>query len=463
MKLFSISMRNLRIRLVSTVLTTLAIAVATGLYAAIMLMAQQTRDRYEGSIGGYQAVLGPKDCSQLELLLNTIFHVGDAPGQIPMSVCDDLRAGKVSRRGAVRYAIPQARGDSISRWSFPVIGTVDEMFSLYEWQRAPLQFSEGGPWAFSYAELQELGERLAAYETARRADDKSGPARPVIDSKWKKAVVGHRVARQMQLSLGGVIVPVHGKHGEFGYHEHPEAACEVVGILAPTNSPLDTTVFLPLSVHLLVGGHEGGLFKVEIPAGKNPDDAAKLPVTARQLALTAILADPKDHLGAQFLRKDFGTRPDAQVAWPQDVIPKFLQQLGNAADWLEIVAQLVLVVAAMMIAVAIYNTMNERRREIAIMRSLGARRTQIVAIIVGEAAALSLSGAVVGVLCCHLAALLLRSTVEEMTGVWLDWTAFAPRELYLLVGVGALGALAGLLPAWKGSTTQVADNLSQTY
>ena len=77
MKLWSISMRNLRIRLVSTVLTTIAIAVATGLYAAIMLMAEQTRDRYEGSIGGYQAVLGPKDCSQLELLLNTIFHVGD--------------------------------------------------------------------------------------------------------------------------------------------------------------------------------------------------------------------------------------------------------------------------------------------------------------------------------------------------------------------------------------------------
>ncbi len=259
MKLWSISMRNLRIRLVSTVLTTIAIAVATGLYAAIMLMAEQTRDRYEGSIGGYQAVLGPKDCSQLALLLNTIFHVGDAPGQIPLSVCDDLRAGKVSRRGAVRYAIPQARGDSISRWSFPVIGTVDEMFSLYEWQRAPLQFAEGGPWAFTYAELQALGEQLATFESARRAGEKPLPPRPQIDAKWKKAVVGHRVARAMQLSLGSTIVPVHGKHGEFGYHEHPEAACEVVGILAPTNSPLDTTVFLPLSVHLLVGGLRFGL------------------------------------------------------------------------------------------------------------------------------------------------------------------------------------------------------------
>lgn len=463
MRLWSISVRNLRIRLVATVLTTLAIAVATGLYAAIMLMAQQTRDRYEGSIGGYQAVLGPKDSSQLELLLNTIFNVGEAPGQIPLKVCDDLRGGKVGRRGAVRYAIPQARGDSISKWSFPVIGTIDEMFTAYEWQRAPLRFSAGGPWQFSYDELKTLAAELARFETARRTGEAPLPTRAAIAPAWKKAVVGQRVARALDLAIGSVIVPVHGKFGEFGYHEHPEAACEVVGVLAPTNTPLDTTVFLPIGVHLLVGGHEGGLFKIEIPPGKNPDDAAKLPVEANQLALTAVLADPKDHFGAQFLRREFGTRPDAQVAWPQDVIPKFLRQLGNAADWLEIVAQLVLLVAAMMIAVSIYNTMNERRREIAIMRSLGARRGQIVAIVVGEASTLAFVGAVLGIGLCHAAALLVRSTVEDLTGVFLDWTAFAPRELYLLLGVTTLGAVAGVLPAIKGSTTQVADNLSQTY
>lgn len=463
MRLWSISVRNLRIRLVSTVLTMLAITVATGLYAAIMLMAEQTRQRYEGSIGGYQTVFGPKDSSQLELLLNTIFNVGEAPGQIPLKVCDDLRLGRVSRRGVVRYAIPQGRGDSISRYGFPVIGTTDEMFSLFEWQRAPLRFHAGGPWAFAYQDLQTLATDLAAFETVRRTGEGTLPTRPAIDSKWKKAVIGQRVARTLGLELGSTIVPVHGKFGEFGSHEHPEAACEVVGILAPTNSPLDTTVFLPLGVQLLVGGHEGGLFKVEVPAGRNPDDAAKLPVTAGQLALTALLVDPKDPVGAQILRREFSARPDAQAAWPQDVIPKFLRQLGNAADWLEIIAQLVLAVAAMMIAVAIYNTMNERRREIAIMRSLGARRGQIQAIIVGEATMLSLGGAVLGVLLCHFAAFFLRSTVEDMTGVWLDWTAFVDRELYLLLGVAGLGALAGLLPAIKGSTTQVADNLSQTY
>jgi putative ABC transport system permease protein len=256
---------------------------------------------------------------------------------------------------------------------------------------------------------------------------------------------------------------VHGKMGEFGYHEHPEATCKVVGVLAPTNSPLDTTIFLPLGVHFLIDGHEAGVFVVEIPPGKTPDDAKKLPVSPGRLGLTAVIVDPKDHFGARILRTDFGSRPDAQVAWPQDVVPKFLRQIGNVADALAVIAWLVLLVAAVSITVAIYNTMNERRREIAIMRSLGARRVQILAIIVGEAALLSFFGALLGVVVCHAAALVLRGLVEDQTGVYLDWTAVQAWELWLVAGVTALGGLAGLLPAVKGSMTQVADNLANSY
>ena len=250
--------------------------------------------------------------------------------------------------------------------------------------------------------------------------------------------------------------------GEFGYHEHPEATCAVVGILAPTNSPLDTTIFLPLGLHYLIDGHEGGVFLVDIPPGKNPDEAKKLPVEASRISLTAVLVDPKDHFGARFLRQEFASR-EAQVAWPQDVVPKFLQQIGNAADALTVIAWLVLLVASISITVAIYNTMNERRREIAIMRSLGARRSQILTIITGEAALLSLFGALLGVAVCHVATFLLRSVVEDQTGVYLDWLQFAPWELWLVLGVTGIGALAGLLPAVKGSMTQVADNLAQNY
>ncbi|MBZ0150747.1 MAG: ABC transporter permease [Planctomycetes bacterium] len=463
MRLLSISLRNLRIRLVGTTLTTIAIVVATALYASIQVMAEQTEQRYKGSVGGYQAVIGPKDSSQLELVLNTIFNVGEAPGRLPLSICDELRSGKgLGRRSQVRYAIPQARGDSVSSHSFPVIATIDEMFSKYEWNQAPLSFAAGGPFQHSYADLQQLAAELAAYESARRTGETVLPPRPRIRPAWQQAVVGARVARTLGLEVGGSITPVHGKRGEFGFHEHPEATCAVVGVLAPTNSPLDTTIFLPIGLHFLIDGHEGGVFLVEVPPGKNPDDAKNLPVKADRLALTAVLADPKDHFGARLLRDEFGSK-EAQVAWPQDVVPKFLRQIGNAADALTVIAWLVLLVAAVSITVAIYNTMNERRREIAIMRSLGARRFQILTIIVGEAALLSCVGAVLGVLVCHLAAFFMRGYVEDRTGVYLDWLVVRPWELWLIGGVTMLGAFAGLLPAVKGSVTQVADNLAANY
>ena len=332
MKLVSISLRNLRIRLVATILTMASIVVATALYAAILVMAEQTDARYRGSIGGYQAVVGPKDCSQLELVLNTIFNVGEAPGLFPLQVCMDLRAGSgVSRRGQVRFAIPQARGDSVSRFNFPVIATLDEMFTKYEWQKAPLVFAQGKSFTFGWDDLMQFADELVAWENGRRAQEAGRPKRPALRPEWRQCVVGSRVARTLQLELGSVVTPVHGKMGEFGYHEHPEASCTVVGVLAPTNSPLDTTIFLPLSTHLLIDGHEEGVFVLEIPPGKNPDDVKKLPVKPGNIGLTAVVVDPKDHLGARVLRRDFGTRPDAQVAWPQDVVPKFLRQIGAAA------------------------------------------------------------------------------------------------------------------------------------
>ena len=465
MKLISISLRNLRIRLVATVLTMMSIIVATALYAAILVMAEQTEARYEGSIGGFQAIAGPNGTSELELVLNTIFNVGEASGRIPLEVCEQLRKSRGSRfrRSQVRYAIPQARGDSISRFNFPVVATIDEMFSKFEWKREPLQFAEGGPFEYSWDELVALANGLAAHENGKRAGDEVIPERPLLQKKWKQAVVGARVARSLKLKIGDVVVPVHGKLGEFDTHEHPEAACAIVGILEPTNSPIDSTIYLPIGIHLLIDGHAGGVFIDKLVAGKSPVQLESMPVDPMRIALTAVICDPLDHMGSQILRKQFGSHEEAQVAWPQDVVPKFLRQIGNAADALAVIAWLVLLVAAVSITVAIYNTMNERRREIAIMRSLGARRFQILAIITGEATLLSFFGAVLGLVACHSAEYFTQGIVEDLTGVYLDWTLFQMWELWLVLGVSGIGAIAGLAPAVKGSMTQVADNLAQNY
>ncbi len=464
MRLWSISLRNVRIRVVSSVLTTLAIVLATGLYAAILLMVDQTRQRYEGSIEGYRSVVGPKGSSELELVLNTVFNVGSPRELIRLKTYRELRDGRtLGRRTQLLYTIPQARGDVFSKFQFAVVGTTDEMWTKFQRGDRPLPFAAGGPWAFSHDELMALAEELAGHLSAKRTGETPVPPRPALTPALRQAVIGARVARQLGIGLGDEVVPSHGKPGEFGFHDHPEASCRIVGVLAPTNSPIDSTIYVPLGTYALLADHEDKVFVVDVPPGRNPDDAKHLPVKADDLALTAVIAYPKDHFGPKFLRDELASRPGAQGAWPQEVIPRFLQQIGSAADTLEVVAWLVLLVAGISISVAIYNTMNERRREIAIMRSLGARRAQILGIIVGEAAFLSGCGAILGVLACHGAAFLLRTTVEDMTGVFLEWGAFAPREGILVAAVTVLGGLAGLLPAVKGSLTQVADNLTPNY
>ena len=208
MKLVAISLRNVRIRVVSSLLTMVAILVATGLYAAIMLMAEQTRDRYEGSLAGYRSVIGPKDASGLQLCLNTIFNVGDAPGLIKFRIYQELRAGRtLGRRAQLLYTIPQARGDGFSRFNFPVVGTTDEMFSLFQRDERPLAFAAGGPWKFTHDELVQLVTELAAHESARRTGETQVPPRPQLQDGWKQAVLGARVARQLGLGLAARSCP----------------------------------------------------------------------------------------------------------------------------------------------------------------------------------------------------------------------------------------------------------------
>jgi putative ABC transport system permease protein len=181
--------------------------------------------------------------------------------------------------------------------------------------------------------------------------------------------------------------------------------------------------------------------------------------SAGSVLLSAIIVDFRHPLGGAHLRREFQTRSEAQVAWPRFEVDQLLQIVGNATDLLRVISYLVLLVSGVSILVALYNTMNERRREIAIMRALGARRRQIVRVILQEAALIAAVGAVLGVLACHAAARFAGDAVTRRTSVPIDWAAFTTDELWLILGVTVLGGIAGILPAIKGSMTEVADNI----
>lgn len=446
MNLLSISLRNLSTRRVSTVLTMISVAVGAALLAALWLLVAETEKRYRASTSGYDAVVGAKEGAPLALVLNTVFNLGMPIGPMSFSVYEELR-----QRRELRYAIPQARGDTFG--GFPVVGTTDEMFSKF---RRGLSFARGFAFEFSHADAVQFAADLAAgkVEIAHEhhehkpgeEHDHSHPSHPLLRYE---AVIGAAVARQLGLKIGDKITPVHGGADEAGAHVHEESACTVIGELAPTGTPVDRAIYVPLSVFLAMDGHGDAVREVD---GK------------KQVSLTAVVVDPIGHLGAAWLRREFQTRRDAQVAWSVFEVGELLRVVAGATQVLRVVSYLVLVVAAVAVMVALYNTMNERRREIAIMRALGARRSQILCIILQESVVIAGLGAVLGVALCHAAFAVpaLQRFVQDNAGVGVDWAAFTPDELWLIVGAVVLGGLAGVIPALKGARTQVADNLAPT-
>ena len=447
MNLFLVSLRNLRLRLLSTTLTTISIAVGVAMLASLWLLIAETEKRYKASLQGYRAIIGPKEGSPLSLVLSTVFNLGVEPGVVPMSVYKELHEGRLAKKLGVVYAIPQARGDTFG--GFPVIGTTDEMFTKFrrgkdaEGNYRSLEMADGKAWSFDHDAFLHFAEELAEEAGQQEGEEHEHED---IPAEHRSAVIGSAVAQHLGLEVGDSIVPVHGRANEAAVaHKHEEATCRIVARMAATGTPLDRAIFIPMDVFMSMDKHQA------IRSGQEADSDSVL--------ISAIIVETRNRLGDVHLRNEFQTRSDAQAAVPRIEIPQLMRMVGDVTDILRIISYLVLTVAGVSVMVALYNTMNERRREIAIMRSLGARRLQILRIILQEALGIAFLGGVLGVALCHLGAWAFAADVADRTGVLVDWKVFSPSEVWLILGTCVLGALAGALPAIKGSLIEVADNL----
>ncbi|MCB9882957.1 MAG: ABC transporter permease [Planctomycetes bacterium] len=449
MKLFAMAWRNLRQRALSSTLTILGVLLGTALVTFLWLVASEAERKYVQSTSGFDVVVGPNGTSSLDLVLNAVYLAKPAQGVIEFRTYRELHQDDAKDRKTwgryVRYAIPFAYGDSFH--GFPVCATTDEFF--LKWGNAPesvkedrppdLRFAAGGPFAFSHEDY--LGE--AEVQAARhRAGDTSEQEVPPA---WRKVVLGALAARQLGLGVGDSIAPAHGTGSSLHFHE--EARSEVVGVLEELGSPLDRGIFVPVGLHYRLSDHAA--------IGK-----ASVDVTADDVELSAVVVSCRPGIGFMQLRKAFMTRTDAIAAVPRIAVQELFQVVGNIAEALGAIAWIVLVVASLGVFLALYNTMVERERDIAILRSIGARRFQIFTITLAEAAWIGFVGAALGVLAAHACVYLFADGLAVSTGVPIRASAFAMREVWLVLGVTALASIAGLIPAWRASSTDVARLLS---
>ncbi len=414
--LWKLVLRSLRQHLLSTCVTVVSVALATGLVMGVFAVSQQSRMAFAGGPLGFNAVVGARG-SQLQLVLNTVFHLETSPGNVPWSLYEELKEDK-----RVELALPFALGDNYA--GFRIVGTTPEVFGPFEYEKgAPFTFQPGG-----------------------RA----------FDPRRREIVIGASVAQVTGLRVGDHVNPSHGVEvNRVEDHVHDEEFV-VCGILNPTHSPNDRVLWLPLEGVYRMSGHRLRGTGAEY----EPKDGVAIPDEHKELSAVLLKLVGRGS-GFQLATKYNRLGKEATFAWPIGaVMAQLFEKLGWMASILEIVAYLVMVVAAASILASLYNTMNERRREFAILRALGARRSTVFTVILLEAEAIALGGSLLGfgVLAGILAGA--AQIVREKTGVVIDPFVLHPAYLWTPLGMMALGGLAGLLPALKAYATDVAETLS---
>jgi len=431
MSLWRLIERSLAQRKLSSVLTAFSVALGVMLVAAILVVKAEMEASYLKPGKGYSLVVGPTG-SPLTLVLNTIFHVEQSKGLLPIRVYEEMRTSRL-----VKHAVPYAVGDLFR--GFRVVATTDGVFHPYfphpESATTEGKFSSGG--AFVYDPLALVASVAVSVGNAVPEAARGAAA-------LNQAVVGSAVADKLDLRVGDKIEPTHGVESTTAHAE--QMLWEITGVLERTGTPIDRVVFINLDSFYRIPEHKGG---VRVKA----DGSAEATVSS-------VVVFPKPKIAKALLLTRLRQREDLQVAEVRSELSKLFKIVGNVDRVFVVVAAMVVVIGVISVMVSIYNTMNERRREIAILRAIGARRSTVMSAIVGEAAVLSFSGALAGLLLAHGLVAVVGPYIEQQAGFSPDPFRVLPLEIPLVAVVTIVGALAGVIPAWKAYRTDVATNLA---
>lgn len=398
-----IAWKSLRQHALSTWIASGSIALAGGLLMAVWALRSQAESTFTEANGGFDAVLGPRG-SQLQLVLNSIFHLEASSGTIPMSTATLLQRNPIVR-SAIARAIPIAGGDNYK--GYRIVGTSLELFEDHEYKE---------------------GRKFKIIGNGR-----------LFDEYAKEALVGAFVADKLGLKVGDSFQPYHG----LTYIEGAQHAdvYKVTGILETTSTPVDRVIWIPIKGIQTMEGHREDL----------QNDVSAFLIKLRSKKAIAILDPMFNKQGKDYTFSSI-----------TPVMSRFFQKFAWFEKILELVAYLVGLVSAGSILAILYNSMNEKRREIAILRSLGARRVTLFSMVVFQSMGIALLGILLSFLFYVLVALIVTGIVRDQTGVALLLFQFDPLFIWVPGSMLTLAIFSGLLPAIIAYKTEVSRNLGPT-
>jgi putative ABC transport system permease protein len=412
----------------------LSLALGVALLLGVERIRRQARTSFTNTISGTDLIVGARSGSS-SLLLSSVFRIGNPTQNISWETYE-----KIADNPQVAWTIPISLGDS--HRGYRVLGTTNEYFEHYR-----------------YANKQNLAVTEGT----------------VLNATYD-AVLGAEVADALGYELGDEIVLAHGA-GDVCFVDHADKPFHVSGILAATGTPVDRTVHVLLAgmeaIHADWGGASDGHDHAGHDHGHAHHDDALADIEAMLAGdageeslepkeITAFLVGMKSRADGVMLQRSINTYREEPLSavLPGVALQELWSVIGVAEKTLLVVSGFVVAVSLAGMLSMLMTSLNERRREMAILRSVGARPVHIVMLVAGEAVAVTLLAIAIGVGFLYGLLLIAQPIIQTKMGLFLEVSAFSGGEILLLGVVLAVGLIVGLLPAWRCYQSSLSDGLT---
>ena len=404
---------SLMARALTVAMTVLAIALSVALFLGVEKVRTGAKASFADTISGTDLIVGARSGS-VQLLLYSVFRIGSATNNLTWESYQDIAA-----RDEVDWIVPISLGDSHRQ--FRVMGTTPAFFDRYKYRS---------------------GQSLALQDGLLMDD--------LFDT-----VVGADVAATLGYGVGDPIIVAHGLAS---FTEHDDQPFRISGILEKTGTPVDRTVIV--SLEAIEAIHVDWQSGAQIPGQSTPADVLRQ-MELQPQAVTAALVGAKSRLQIFGLQRSINEYPEEPLLaiLPGVALQELWQIVGIAETALIGVSAMVVVTALIGMMATIFSSLNERRREMAIFRAMGARPRVILGLLVLEAVLMSALGAILGLALLYAGLFIGQPLIDSAFGLWLPIEPPTMRGALVLAGVVFAGAIVSMVPAIRAYRMSLADGM----
>ncbi|CDT98650.1 MULTISPECIES: FtsX-like permease family protein [Vibrio] len=410
-----LALKSVLNRKATAILTILTVAVSVILLLGVERVRTEAKSSFANTISGTDLIVGGRS-GQVNLLLYSVFRIGNATNNIDWKSYEEF-----SQHNAVKWAIPISLGDSHK--GFRVMGTNHSYFENYRYgSKQLLTFQQG-------KEFNQLFD----------------------------VVIGADVAKKLDYKIGDQIILAHGI-SDVAFSRHDNLPFKIVGILAPTGTPVDKTVHVSLeAIEAIHVGWESGA-----NLGHTPDAETLKTFDFQPKQITAMMLGLNSKIQTFALQREINNyrQEPLSAIMPGIALHELWGMMAVAEQALLIVSGFVVVAGLLGMLSSLLTSLQERRREMAILRAMGARPRHVFGLLISEASALTFLGITLGVAVLFALIAVVAPIVQQSYGINISISAITPHEWKLLMLVQVAGIIIGFIPAFRAYRQSLSDGMT---